>query len=95
MFTQLRIYDKSTGQFAKLLDMSASGASAITSIASGQGIAVSVKSGAATIINTAQNQVGPPGARGVPGEQRDRGLTGDQGERGEKGETGDKGEKRR
>ena len=83
-FTQLRVYNESSGEFVNIMDLLANGVSGITSIQGGQGIAVSVTNGVATVINTAQNQVGPAGARGIPGEQGDRGLTGDQGEKGER-----------
>ena len=79
-FTQLRVDDESSGQFVNMLDLIASGGNGpITSISGGQGIAVSVTNGVATIINTAQNQVGPAGPRGIPGLsiQGERGPVGD------------------
>ena len=82
-FTELRILYN--GEFVNILSLLASGASGVNDIVGGGGLAVSISNGVATITNTAQGQIGPPGGTGP------RGPAGPQGERGPEGKGGNDG----
>ena len=90
-FTEFRVLQN--GEFIDIPSLLASNTSGFNDIQNGGGLAVSISNGVATITNTAQGQVGPPGNHGIQGQQGPRGEKGDKGDTGEKGDTGDKGDK--
>ena len=64
-FTELRVLHN--GDFVDVLALMAANTSGVNDIQSGGGLAVSINNGVATIANTAQGSVGPPGGQGVQG----------------------------
>ena len=79
-FTELRVLQN--GEFIDILSLIASNTSGVNDIQNGGGLAVSISNGVATITNTAQGSIGPPGNQGAQGE---RGFKGDVGDKGIKG----------
>ena len=66
------------GEFIDILSLIASNTSGVNDIQNGGGLAVSISNGVATITNTAQGSIGPPGNQGAQG---DEGLNGDRGDK--------------
>ena len=74
-FTHLRVLQPN-GEFVDINSLLATGASGVNDIVSGGGLAVSISNGVATITNTAQGRVGPPGSQGPKGDQGNIGNPG-------------------
>ena len=82
-FTELRVLYN--GEFVDVLALMAANTSGVNDIQSGGGLAVSISNGVATILNTAQGSVGPPGGQGVQGATGPRGNLGPTGPAGPTG----------
>ena len=78
-FTELRVLYN--GEFVDVLALMAANTSGVNDIQSGGGLAVSINNGVATITNTAQGSVGPPGGQGQRGEHGFRVETGSKGDK--------------